>query len=169
MSKKKIYSATFYSYSMLWVGVAWLRPSLSRSTTSLNSNFYFYYTDCHTRVEDPSLPYYLPIAGRRIIACISFLRVFIVDNIFDGGIFSLVNLCFLCLQVLRLLYHLVKFGYYLDKDDVLQLLPPLLKLLDGRGDYPFYKDKEKGKLKQQKKLTVKTFYKNRDFKCWFLR
>lgn len=55
-------------------------------------------------------------------------------------------------QVLRLLYHLVKFGYYLDKDDVLQLLPPLLKLLDGRGDYPFYKDKEKGYSKDALKL-----------------
>ncbi|XP_041375499.1 inositol 1,4,5-trisphosphate receptor type 3-like [Gigantopelta aegis] len=48
-------------------------------------------------------------------------------------------------QVLRLLYHLVKFGYYLDAEDVLQLLPPLLTLLDGRHDYPFPKDKDIGK------------------------
>ncbi|XP_071092410.1 inositol 1,4,5-trisphosphate-gated calcium channel ITPR3-like isoform X4 [Haliotis cracherodii] len=54
-------------------------------------------------------------------------------------------------QVLRLLYHLVKFGYYLDLEDVLQLLPPLLNLLDGRHDFPFPKDKEKGYSKEAMK------------------
>ena len=48
------------------------------------------------------------------------------------------------LQVVRLLYHLVKFGYYLDSEDVENLLPPLLQLLDGRKDYPYPKDKDKG-------------------------
>ena len=47
-------------------------------------------------------------------------------------------------QVLRLLQHLVKFGYYLDIDDVKQLLTPLLSLLDGTHDVPFHKDKGKG-------------------------
>ena len=47
-------------------------------------------------------------------------------------------------QVLRLLHHLVKFGYYMDLDDVRKLLPPLLSLLDGRHDVPFPKDKGKG-------------------------
>ena len=47
-------------------------------------------------------------------------------------------------QVLRLLYHLVKFGYYQDWEDVQQLLPPMLSLLDGRKDMPFPKDKDKG-------------------------
>lgn len=41
------------------------------------------------------------------------------------------------IQVLRLLYYLVKFGYYMDSEDVENLLPPLLNLLDGRHDYPF--------------------------------
>ena len=49
-------------------------------------------------------------------------------------------------QVVRLLYHLVKFGYYMDAEDVENLLPPLLNLLDGRHDFPNPKDKEKGKL-----------------------
>ena len=48
-------------------------------------------------------------------------------------------------QVVRLLYHLVKFGYYLDAEDVKNLLPPLLNLLDGRHDYPYPKEKDKDK------------------------
>ncbi|KAK3085572.1 hypothetical protein FSP39_005468 [Pinctada imbricata] len=47
-------------------------------------------------------------------------------------------------QVLRLLQHLVKFGYYMDMDDVKQLLTPLLSLLDGTHDVPYPKDKGKG-------------------------
>ncbi|KAK3610322.1 hypothetical protein CHS0354_029791 [Potamilus streckersoni] len=46
-------------------------------------------------------------------------------------------------QVLRLLYHLVKFGYYMDSEDVQNLLPRLFNLLDGRRDLPFPKDKGK--------------------------
>ena len=49
-------------------------------------------------------------------------------------------------HVVRLLYHLVKFGYYMDAEDVQNLLPPLLNLLDGRHDFPFPKDKDKGTL-----------------------
>ena len=51
------------------------------------------------------------------------------------------------LQVLRLLQYLVKFGYYMDLEDVRNLLPPLLSLLDGRHDVPFPKDKSKGEEK----------------------
>ncbi|XP_046366515.2 inositol 1,4,5-trisphosphate receptor type 3-like isoform X5 [Haliotis rufescens] len=58
---------------------------------------------------------------------------------------SMVGLNLLVEQVLRLLHHLVKFGYYMDLDDVRKLLPPLLSLLDGRHDVPFPKDKDKGK------------------------
>ncbi|XP_050396213.1 inositol 1,4,5-trisphosphate receptor type 1 [Patella vulgata] len=54
-------------------------------------------------------------------------------------------------QVLRLLHHLVKFGYYMDLDDVRLLLPPLLSLLDGRHDVPFPKDKGKGYSKEGNK------------------
>ena len=42
---------------------------------SLKSEFSFSKTSCLTKAEDPSLPYYLPIAGGRIIGFISFPRV----------------------------------------------------------------------------------------------
>ncbi|CAL1526674.1 unnamed protein product [Lymnaea stagnalis] len=54
-------------------------------------------------------------------------------------------------QVLRLLQFLVKFGYYMDVEDVRKLLPPLLSLLDGRHDVPFPKDKGKGYSKEAQK------------------
>ena len=54
--------------------------------------------------------------------------------------------------MLRLLQHLVKFGYYSDIDDVKHLLTPLLSLLDGRHDVPFPKDKSKGKGKSGSRL-----------------
>nr|XP_019924346.2 inositol 1,4,5-trisphosphate receptor type 1 isoform X2 [Crassostrea gigas] len=54
-------------------------------------------------------------------------------------------------QVLRLLQHLVKFGYYMDMEDVKQLLTPLLSLLDGTHDVPFPKDKGKGYSKDSQK------------------
>ncbi|XP_055891550.1 inositol 1,4,5-trisphosphate receptor type 1-like isoform X4 [Biomphalaria glabrata] len=57
-------------------------------------------------------------------------------------------------QVLRLLYHLVKFGYYMDHEDVGQLLPPMLSLLDGRHDFPFPKDKDKGYSKDAMKQVL---------------
>ncbi|KAL4233979.1 hypothetical protein ACF0H5_005634 [Mactra antiquata] len=53
-------------------------------------------------------------------------------------------------QVLHLLYFLVMFGYYMDAEDVTNLLSPLLKLLDGRGDFPF-KPTGKSYSKEEKK------------------
>ena len=38
-----------------------------RSLTGLNSEFSFSKTSCLTKAEEPSLPYYLLIAGGRII------------------------------------------------------------------------------------------------------
>ncbi|KAH3769464.1 hypothetical protein DPMN_170733 [Dreissena polymorpha] len=58
-------------------------------------------------------------------------------------------------QVLRLLQHLVKFGYYSDLDDVRRLLTPLLSQLDGRHDVPFPKDKGKGYSKEGQKTVNK--------------
>ncbi|XP_053402419.1 inositol 1,4,5-trisphosphate receptor type 1-like isoform X7 [Mercenaria mercenaria] len=58
-------------------------------------------------------------------------------------------------QVLRLLQHLVKFGYYSDIDDVRHLLQPLLSQLDGRHDVPFPKDKSKGYSKEGQKSVNK--------------
>ena len=45
-----------------------------RSLTGLNSKFYFSLTSCHTKVKEPNLPYYLPVAEGRIIRFIPFSR-----------------------------------------------------------------------------------------------
>ena len=42
------------------------RSFFKRSLTGLNSEFSLFYTSCLTKAEEPSLPYYLPIAGGRI-------------------------------------------------------------------------------------------------------
>ena len=46
--------------------------------SGLNSEFSFSYTSCLTKAEEPSLPYYLPIAGGRIIGFILFPRVLVL-------------------------------------------------------------------------------------------
>ena len=52
------------------------RSIFKRSLTGLNSEFSFL-TNCLTKDEEPSLPYYLPIAGGRIIGFIPFPRVLV--------------------------------------------------------------------------------------------
>ena len=49
-----------------------------RSLTGLNSEFSFSETSCLTKAEELSLPYYLPIAGGRIIGFIPFPRVLVL-------------------------------------------------------------------------------------------
>ena len=51
---------------------------LKRSLAGLNSEFSFSLTTCLTKAEEHSLPYYLPIAGGRIIGFIPFPRVFVL-------------------------------------------------------------------------------------------
>ena len=48
-----------------WAGYN-TRSIFKRSLTGLNSEFSFSETSCLTKAEEPSLPYYLPIAGGRI-------------------------------------------------------------------------------------------------------
>ena len=48
------------------------------SLTGLNSEFSFSYSSCLSKAEEPSLPYYLPIAGGRIIGFISFPRILVL-------------------------------------------------------------------------------------------
>ena len=43
----------------------------------------------------------------------------------------------LCLQVLRLVHYLVKYGFYYKSTDIKMLLEPLMSLLDGRNDKPY--------------------------------
>ena len=56
---------------------AWCDPRLifKRILTGLNSEFSFSSTGCHTKAKEPSLLYYFPIAGGRIIGQIPFQRV----------------------------------------------------------------------------------------------
>ena len=54
------------------------RSIFKRSLTGLNSEFSFSYTSYLTKAEEPSQPYYLPIAGGRIIGFISFPRVLVL-------------------------------------------------------------------------------------------
>ena len=52
---------------------SWVCIKQSKSIFSLN-----FQTSCLTKAEEPSLPYYLPIAGGRIIGFISFPRVLVL-------------------------------------------------------------------------------------------
>ena len=54
------------------------RSIFKRSLTGLNSEFSFSLTSCLTKAEEHSLPYYLPIAGGRIIGFIPFPRVLVL-------------------------------------------------------------------------------------------
>ena len=51
------------------------RSVIMRSSTGRNSEYSFLEASCHAKVKEPSLPYYLSIAGRRIIGFVPFLRV----------------------------------------------------------------------------------------------
>ena len=54
------------------------RSIFKRSLTGFNSEFSFSETSCLTKAEEPNLPYYLPIAGGRIIGFIPFPRVLVL-------------------------------------------------------------------------------------------
>ena len=54
------------------------RSIFKQSLTGLISEFSFSSTSCLTKAEEPSLPYYLPIAGGRIIGFIPFPRVLVL-------------------------------------------------------------------------------------------
>ena len=60
-----------------WTGYD-TRSIFKRSLTGLNSEFSFSKTSCLTKAEEPSLSYYLPIAGGRIIGFIPFPRVLVL-------------------------------------------------------------------------------------------
>ena len=82
MSKRKIaiylsiYLSIFTNPST-WAGYD-TRSIFKQSLTGLNSEFSFSYTSYLTKAEEPSLPYYLPIVGGRIIGFIPFPRVLVL-------------------------------------------------------------------------------------------
>ena len=53
------------------------RSIFKRSLTGLNTEFPFSSTSYLTKAEEPILPYYLPIAGGRVIGFIPFPRVLV--------------------------------------------------------------------------------------------
>ena len=68
-----------YIYQPLRSGRIWHKRSIfKQSLTGLNSEFSFSKTGCLIRAEEPTLPYYLPIAGGRIIGFIPFPRVLVL-------------------------------------------------------------------------------------------
>ena len=68
----------YHIYQPLCSGRIWHRSLFKRSLTGLNSEFSFSQTSCLTKAEEPSLSYYLPIAGGRIIGFIPFPRVLVL-------------------------------------------------------------------------------------------
>ena len=54
------------------------RSIFKRSLTGFNSEFSFSKTSCLTKAEEPSLSYYLPIAGGKIIGFIPFARILVL-------------------------------------------------------------------------------------------
>ena len=54
------------------------RSIFKQSLTGLNSEFSFSQTSCLTKAEEPSLPYYLPIDGGRIIGFMPFPKVLVL-------------------------------------------------------------------------------------------
>ena len=68
-----------YIYQPLRSGRIWHKVNFfKRSLTGLKSEFSFSYTSCQTKAEEPSLSYYLPIAGGRIIGFIPFPRILVL-------------------------------------------------------------------------------------------
>ena len=51
------------------------RSIFKRCLTGLNWEISNSYTDCYTKVKEPSLSYYLPIAGGRIVGFLPFARI----------------------------------------------------------------------------------------------
>ena len=69
------------------------RSIFKRSLTGLNSEFSFSDKSCLTKAEEPSLSYYLPIAGGRIIGFIPFPRVLVLCEMQSRPGFELVSPC----------------------------------------------------------------------------
>ena len=81
-------------YQPLRSGRIWHKVNFfKRSFTGLNSEFSFSYTSCLTKAEEPSLPYYLPIAGGRQIGFIPFTRVLVLCEMQSRPGFELVLPC----------------------------------------------------------------------------
>ena len=76
-ARNALFSLVLFTNPSAWAGYD-TRSVFKRSLTGFNSEFSFSYTSCLTKAEEPSLSYYLPIAGGRIIGFIPFPRVLVL-------------------------------------------------------------------------------------------
>ena len=72
-------------YQILLTGRMWHKINLKRSLTGFNSEFSFSLTGCLTKAKEPSLYYYLTIAGRWIIGFIPFPRVLVLWEMWSAA------------------------------------------------------------------------------------
>ena len=56
------------------------KVSFKWNLTGLNSGYSFSQTGCYAMVKETSLPYYLPITGRKLVGFIPFLEVLTIWN-----------------------------------------------------------------------------------------
>ena len=68
-------SCRHYSCSVSCARITCRSQSFFRSASGLNPEFSFSSTGCHTKVKEPSLSYYLPIAGRRKVVFRPFRNI----------------------------------------------------------------------------------------------
>ena len=88
-----VFSVSFLTMSVYFLGFLF-RSIFKQSLTSLNSDFSFSKTSFFTKAEEPSLPFYLPIAEGRIIGFKPFPRVLVLCEISS----FLMN-CHICLSL----------------------------------------------------------------------
>ena len=65
-------------YQPLCMGKMWHKVNFKQILTRLKLNFFFSLIGCLIKAKEPSLSYYLPFAGGRIIRFIPFSRVLVV-------------------------------------------------------------------------------------------
>ena len=53
----------------------WYKVNFKQNLAGLNSEFSFFKTGCHTKTKEPSLFYYLPLAGERIVGFKAFRKL----------------------------------------------------------------------------------------------
>ena len=75
--KMYLYIHIIFTNPSAWAGYD-TKSIFKRSLTGLNSEFSISENSCLTKAEEPSLLYYLPIAGGRIIGFIPFPRVLVL-------------------------------------------------------------------------------------------
>ncbi|XP_076109900.1 inositol 1,4,5-trisphosphate-gated calcium channel ITPR2-like isoform X1 [Mytilus galloprovincialis] len=111
--------------------------------------------DRESTQDEPSHFSVEPCQGVRDLATLfPVLRDFIVDFMERNSqmIASEIGLNQLTEQLLCLLKHLVRFGYFGDLTEINKIIKPLIAVLDGSTDVPVRKDKRKGYSRDAQKL-----------------